>query len=151
MRSMLIGAVLAAASGLLLPQNAPIKMGLWEKTMVTTNGADAPSTMKAKSCVTPATWQEMVANASKQHEGCTINSVKTAHGYTFTGSCTMPHVTMVMNGSSTVQDSEHIGSESHTTMTMNGQKKQVDSHSMSRFLGADCGNVKPGEPEIEGK
>jgi hypothetical protein len=151
MRSMLIGAVLAASSGLLLAQNAPIKMGLWEKTMVTTTGADAPSTMKARSCVTPATWQEMVANASKQHEGCTIDSVKTARGYTFSGSCTTTHVTMVMHGSSTVEDSEHIVSESHTAMTMNGQKKQVDSHSTSRFLGADCGNVMPGKPEIEGK
>jgi hypothetical protein len=151
MRLKLIGAVLAVSSGLLLAQSAPIKMGLWEKTMVTTSGTGAPSTLKARSCIDPATWQEMVANVSKQHEGCTINTVKTANGYTFSGSCTMAHTTIVMNGSSTVQDSEHIVSESHSTTTVNGQKKQMDSRSTSRYLGADCGNVMPGKPEVESK
>jgi hypothetical protein len=150
MRSTIILAVLATSSGVLLAQSAPIKMGLWEKKMVTTGGTGAPTTMTAKSCINPEAWQEMVGNLSKQHEGCTTNTVKNAHGYTFSGSCTIPHGgTMVMNGTLTIQDTEHIIAESHSTTTNNGQKRQMDSHSTSIFLGADCGNIKPGEPEIE--
>lgn len=150
MRSTIMLAVLATSSAVLLAQSAPIKMGLWEKKMVTTDGTGAPTTMTAKSCINSEAWQEMVGNLSKQHEGCTMNNVKNAHGYTFSGSCTFPHGgTMVTNGTLTIQDAEHIVAESHSTTTNNGQKRQMDSHSMSSFLGADCGTVKPGEPEIE--
>ena len=38
MRSIVITAVLAMGSASLLAQSAPIKMGLWEKTMVTSTG-----------------------------------------------------------------------------------------------------------------
>jgi hypothetical protein len=140
MRSMIILAVLATSSAVLLAQSTPIKMGLWEKKMVTTGGTGAPTTMTAKSCINPEAWQE----------GCTTNTVKNAHGYTYSGSCTFPYGgTMVMNGTLTIQDAEHIVAESHSTTTNNGQKRQMDSHSMSSFLGADCGTIKPGEPEIE--
>jgi hypothetical protein len=150
MRSILIFAALATGSVTLLAQAAPIKMGLWEKKMVTSNGTGAPATMTAKSCINPVEWQELVASLSKQREGCTINNVKSAHGYTFNGSCTLPHgATMVITGSLIIQDDQHIVSESHSTTTTNGQKQQMDSHSTSTFLSADCGKIKPGEPEIE--
>ena len=150
MRSFLILAALATSSTLLLAQAPPIKMGLWEKKMVTSNGTGQPSTMNAKSCINLAAWQEMLAQMSKQHEGCTMNNVKNAHGYTYNGSCAMSHgTTMVINGSLTIQDDQHIVSESHSTTTTDGKKRETDSRSTSTFLGADCGKIKPGEPEIE--
>jgi hypothetical protein len=150
MRSMMIMAVLVAGSASLLAQIAPVKMGLWEKTVVTSNGQGSPATMKAKSCITPEAWQEMVANAQKSHEGCKMNTVKTAHGYTFNGTCNIAQgSSLVMSGSQTIQDSEHIVSESHSTTTMNGKTGKIDIQSTSRFLSSSCGSVKPGEPEIE--
>jgi Protein of unknown function (DUF3617) len=144
MRSILILATLATSSAMLLAQAAPIKMGLWEKKMVTSNGTGSPTTMTANSCINPAAWQEMVAQLSKQHEGCTMNNVKKAHGYSFTGSCTLPYgTTMDINGSLTIQDDQHIVSESHSTTTANGNKRPIDSHSTSTFLSADCGHIKP--------
>ena len=54
-------------------------------------------------------WQRMAANAQKPHDGCTMNTVKTANGYTFNGSCNIPQgPTLVINGSQTIQDSEQI-------------------------------------------
>ena len=150
MRSIVITAVLAIGSASLMAQSAPIKMGLWEKTMVTSNGDGAPATMKAKSCITPEEWQRMVANAQKPHDGCKMNTVKTANGYTFNGTCNIPPgPTMVINGSQTIQDSEHIVSESHSTSTTNGKTRKTDSHSTSRFLSSSCGSIKPGDPEVE--
>jgi hypothetical protein len=150
MRSIAVTAVLAMGSASLLAQSAPIKMGLWEKTMVTSNGDGAPATMKAKSCITPEEWQRMVADAQKPHDGCKMNTVKTANGYTFNGTCNIPQgPTLVISGSQTIQDSEHIVSESHSTSSANGKTRKTDSHSTSRFLSSSCGSVKPGDPEVE--
>jgi hypothetical protein len=150
MRSIVITAVLTIGSASLLAQSAPIKMGLWEKTMVTSNGDGAPATMTAKSCITSEEWQRMVANAQKPHDGCKMNTVKSANGYTFNGTCNFPQgPTLEINGSQTIQDSEHIVSESHSTSTTNGKTRKTDSHSTSRFLSSSCGSVKPGDPEVE--
>jgi len=87
---------------------------------------------------------------SKQREGCTVDQVKNARGYSSTASCkTSDGGTMVTSGSKTIQDAEHIISQSHTTMTTNGQKRMMESKSTSTFLGVDCGKVKPGQPETE--
>lgn len=150
MRSIVITAVLAVGSASLLAQSAPVKMGLWEKTMVTSNGDGSPTTMKAKSCITPAEWQQMMANAQKSHDGCKMNTVKTTNGYTFNGTCNIAQgSSLVMNGAETFQDSEHIAAESHSTTTMNGKTRKLDIRSTSRFLSSSCGSVKPGDPEIE--
>jgi hypothetical protein len=141
--------LIAMSSGVLLAQSAPIKIGLWEKKMVMSGGSGVPETLTAKDCITPATWEQMLANASKQHAGCTINNVKTAHGYTFSGTCVSAHVNTSFKGSTTIQDSEHILSDTHMSMNMNGQTHQSDSHSISRYLGPDCGAIKPGDPEVE--
>ena len=154
MRAKFFALIFLAATGVALGQGTalqppPIKMGLWEKTMETTGGAGGPATFKAKSCITPASWQEMVGNASKQPAGCTNNITRTAHGYSFSGSCNLAHVSSVFSGSSTIQDSEHIVSETHSTITHNGQKHESQTHSTSHYLGSNCGTVKPGEPEVE--
>lgn len=137
-------------STLLSAQTAPVKMGLWEKTLVMTGGPAGDRTIKAKSCVTPDTWKEMVGNASKQQSGCTNNIAQNAHGYTFDGTCTLQGGgSVVIHGTTTIQDSDHIVSETHSTSTRNGQKHDVNMHSTSRFLSSDCGKVKPGDPEVE--
>jgi Protein of unknown function (DUF3617) len=150
MRSLVLIVALAGYSGTMFAQAAPVKMGLWEKKMTMDTGTGAPRQLVSKSCITPETWQEMVANMSKPREGCTVNNLKNAHGYTFNATCKTPNGgTMVTNGSETIQDSQHIVAESHTIMTANGQKRQMDSKSTSTFLGADCGQIKPDEPESE--
>ncbi len=151
MRSLVLIAALAGSSGIMFAQVAPIKMGLWEKKMTMDMGTGAPRQIASKSCITPESWQEMVGNMSKPHEGCTVDNVKNARGYTFTATCKTPGGgTMVTRGSETIQDPQHIIAESHSTMTTNGQKREMESKSTSTYLGADCGRIKPGEPEMEG-
>jgi hypothetical protein len=150
MRSLVLIAALAGCSGILFAQAVPVKMGLWEKKMTMDVGTGTPRQLVSKSCITPESWEEMVENISKPHEGCTVDNVKNAHGYTFTATCKTPSGgTMVTSGSATIQDSQHIVSQSHTMMTTNGQKREMESKSTSTFLGADCGKIKPGEPESE--
>ena len=151
MRSLVLIAALAGSSGIMFAQAAPVKMGLWEKKMTMDMGSGTPRQLVSKSCITPESWQEMVGNMSKPHEGCTVDNVKNAHGYSFTATCKTPGGgTMVTQGSATIQDSQHIVSESHSTMTTNGQKREMESKSTSTFLSADCGKIKSDEPETEG-
>jgi Protein of unknown function (DUF3617) len=150
MRQVLLITVLAACHGIVLAQAAPIKMGLWEKTMTMDMGNGTPRKIVSKSCITPDAWREMVGNMSKEREGCTSNHVQNGGGYTFTATCKPSDGgTMVTSGSETIQDSEHIVAQSHTTMTTHGQKREMQSKSTSRFLGVDCGKIKPGEAETE--
>jgi hypothetical protein len=150
MRFLVMAAMFGLGSACLLAQSAPIKMGLWEKTMVTSNGDGAPATMRAKSCITPQAWQEMMASMQKPHDGCKINNVKTANGYSFNGTCNLPGgASMAISGTQTIPDSEHIVSESHSTSTSNGKTRKIDTHSTSRFLSSSCGSVKPDDPEVE--
>jgi hypothetical protein len=150
MRSWVVIAALAGCSGILFAQAAPIKMGLWEKKMTMNMGTGTPTTIASRSCVTPETWRELVANMSKQPEGCTVDNVKNARGYTFTATCKTPNGgTMVISGGATIPDPEHILGQSHTVMTTGAQKRVMETKSTSTFLGADCGKVKPDAPEIE--
>jgi hypothetical protein len=150
MRRLAMLSVLAASSVVVLAQSAPIKMGLWEKKMTMNMGTGTPQNINSKSCITPETWQEMVENMGKQREGCSIDQQKNAHGYTFTATCkTSGGGTMVTTGSANISDSEHIVSQSHTDVTTNGKKRTMDMKSTSTFLGADCGKIKPDEPETE--
>lgn len=143
MRLHVTAAILATASLTLLAQSAPVKMGLWEKTMVTSIGSGSPETMTAQSCITPEAWQRMTANIQKQHDGCTMNVVKTANSYSFSGTCSAGKGPAQISGSETIKDSEHIVAESHSVMTMNGVTRKLDTRSTSRFLSANCGSVAP--------
>jgi hypothetical protein len=150
MRSLVLIAALAGYSGVVFAQAAPVKMGLWEKKMTLDMGTGTPQQLASKSCVTAATWQEMVGNMSKPREDCTVDKVKNARGYTFKATCKTPSGgTMVTSGSTTIQDSQHIVSESHTVMTANGKKREMVSKSTSTFLGADCGKITSNNPESE--
>jgi hypothetical protein len=62
---MLIAVVLGLGCASLPAQNLPVKMGLWEKTIVSSTGEGSPTTVTAKSCLTPQVWQQMMANAQK--------------------------------------------------------------------------------------
>ena len=69
------------------------------------------------------------------------NAMKNAHGYSFTATCkTSSGGTMVTRGSETIQDSQHIVSESHTVMTRNGKARdgvEIHEHLPGRRLRQD--------------
>src|ERR1035441_1373602 len=114
MRVLLLTAIAVVFCGGAFAQAPPIKMGLWEKNMTTDNGDGSPAILKSKSCVTPAEWQEMEKSFTKQREGCSIQTSKTAKVYTFNGTCNIGETQLVINGSTSIPDAEHIVSESHS-------------------------------------
>ena len=150
MRSLLLIVVLAGYSGVVFAQAAPVKMGLWEKKMTMDMGTGEPRQINSKSCVTPESWQEMWWAIRRSRMKVARSTGSRMLGYTFTSTCKTPNRgTMVTSGSETIQDSQHIVSESHTVVTENGNKRQMEVKSTSSFLSGDCGKIKPGEPESE--
>ena len=140
-----MGIVCSVASA----QNPPVKMGLWEGTRITTPAGAEPATVKTQICVTPETFERSLGMMTKQQPGCTINTVKTAKGYTFDGSCSLPNGgSMQLHGMESIDDSEHTSGSSHSTMTMNGKTMESDSKRTSKFVSSSCGAVQPGKPVV---
>ena len=120
--------------------------------MTMDTGTGTSQNINSKSCVTPETWQAMVGNMGKQHEGCTIDQQKTAHGYTFTGTCkTSDGGTMVTSGSANIPDSEHIVSQSHTGSDHWRGQEADHGYEVHKHLprGRLRSEIKPDEPETE--
>jgi len=124
----------------------PIKAGLWE-TQVSLNHA-APVTQKA--CFTAGTTlgDYLTASNKSANAQCTVtNKAASAHGIAFDNVCTS--ATMSTKGHIDFQsmDSEHFSGSSHTTVTgsVNGKPidMTLDKTFTAKFVGADCGAVKP--------
>jgi hypothetical protein len=164
----------------------PIKPGLWESQISSTNtmslppeveakiaampaaqqaqvrsmmggsaGGSAPTSVTSKSCVAAQTSMDALLNQQQNRSGmkCTFtNRVQTADGASFDTSCTTPQGTA--NGHSTfhMTDDEHVNGTTHMTldMTSNGRTMQatIDSTYTTKYLGADCGDVKPGSAAV---
>lgn len=150
MRFLVLGLVLVSTSSALVAQAPPVKLGLWEKSIVTSGTKGIPSTEKAKACVTADSWKLMFNMPSKEHLDCSVNAVKTAKGYTFIASCSKgPGTYIITQGRASIPDSEHIVTESHTQTTIHGKTTQVDSQSTSHYVEDSCGETKPTDPQIE--
>ncbi len=169
MRKMVLSGLVVAAGQLAWAQSAPpIKMGLWQNTATVTTtmhlppemaaqmnapgGAMAmpPRTVETKTCHTAADWEKSFANS--QARNCTItNKLMTAKGMSLDLTCTEPGQGKAVAHMDAVFDSpEQVHSTMHMTFVQDsaaqhgaGTSTTMDVKSESRYLSADCGNVKP--------
>ena len=80
---------------------------------------------------------------------CTFsNRQETANGASFDTSCSMERGTMKGHSDFDMTDDEHVGGTTHLEGTMASQRggtvsMKIESTSTSKYLGADCGDVKP--------
>lgn len=139
----------------------PIKMGLWESevTVSMTSMDNMPSdaapssgdTRVQRSCMTPDTWKKdmQAMQAHQQNVSCTAaNMRQDAHLMSFDEECTSQQ-----GYSTSVHVEMHLDSDQsmHGTanMKMTGpafpQGMSMRSSIKSKFLNADCGDLKPGE------
>lgn len=153
-------AALASAQTITPP---PMKMGLWqtEITMQMSgmpNGGGPPAhTVVSQSCLTPDTWKDSLQNLqNRQHRqgDCAPSNVQQdGHHYSADLQCTTQqgftataHIDMQfdsdesMHGTSVATMS---GGNAQMNMTMSSTIK-------SKFMGSDCGDVKPGQGKVLG-
>lgn len=147
-----------------ISETPPVTMGLWQtETTGTVSGVEnTPMAAMAtalgrghvvQSCLTPEKWKSDIQgfNARQQHE-CTLSNLhQDAHGVSFDETCQSgrggtnnAHVDIV------IDNAEH----SHGTVAMKianpalPQPITITTSMVSHYLGASCGDVKPGEGKM---
>ena len=167
--------MLGAATGqVALAQSAPpIKMGLWADTATVTTTTHLPPEVAAKInapggvmtlpprvintniCHTAADWTRSIAGAN-QAKNCTMtNKVVTAKGMSMDMTCTVPnqgtstgHIDAVFDSPEQVHSTVHMAfTGAPKAQNGAGMSTTVDIKSESHYVSADCGDVKPLEPQ----
>ena len=141
----LIGILLLFAAACSFGQNLPIRDGLWENTVLDDDGSVA---VRSLNCITQKSIADMIVKANN-HPGCTVTGQNiTSHSITVDVSCTRPHVQTGAHSLIELLDPEHCRGTTTMRMTINGKSSESTTKSTSHFVKSDCGNIKPGNPEI---
>ncbi|HKO20833.1 MAG TPA: DUF3617 domain-containing protein [Acidobacteriaceae bacterium] len=114
-------------------------------------GGGKPTTSTNKSCVAPNTTIDSLLNQQTQRNGpmqCTVsNRSISSSGGSFDTTCTGAGSTATAHVEFTRLDDEHATGKMHMTMnsTRNGKTMSGSSDSTLKYkyIGADCGDVKP--------
>lgn len=137
----------------------PVKMGLWQtETSTSMPGMEnmpaghGKRTTVTQGCLTPDTWKsefQRIQNA--QSSNCKVsNTRQDSHSLSFDETCTSDQYNTTAHFEGLFDNDEHMhgsgkvqitGAASPQGMTMN---MTLTSH----YLGASCGNVKPGEGKV---
>ena len=144
-----------ATSGLLAgffqtPMAPPMKLGLWETTASTQMQMPGMQmrarTTKVRSCATAESWNRAFGQ-SRQNKDCTlVNENRTATHYSFDLSCSSSNATG--HGEMDFGDGTTGHGTMHMVVNTGGKVLTMDTSWESKYMGADCGSVAPGSPEI---
>lgn len=144
----LTGILLLCATACAFGQTLPVKEGLWENTVFEDDGSVS---MRTLDCVTQKSFAETMSKANK-HPGCTVtNQNISSHGFVIDVSCNITNIQSRVHSVLELIDPEHQRTTITMTMTMNGKSENSTTKSTGHFIKADCGKVKPGDPEILSK
>jgi len=156
-----------------LPATPPVKMGLWESSITSTIGGmtippevaarlqamgrpvpgSTPHTTVTQSCMTKEEWAKSFEKMNNNEAKCTYTnrnftsekisfdmSCASEHGGVFTG-----HFEMLIDNDEHTHGSAHMKGEAGQG---GGQPMTFDTTLSSHYLGADCGDVKPGDAKV---
>ena len=137
------------------PAVPPVKMGLWEGSVVSKmSGEGLPPQMAAmgkrtsvvRSCYTPESYAKAMASNQQQRDCTKTNEVWGANTWSFDLSCRSG--TGTGHFEMTFDDKENAHGSMHMSTNFGGHAMQSDSTMKMHYLGADCGKVSPDKPEI---
>jgi hypothetical protein len=146
-----VAALVLAGPSTLLAQlsDLPLKPGLWEAHVSVKAGA-TNNDVVGKSCFTAGTTLGDYLTASNKGSGaqCSIsNKVQSSHGIAYDTACTGPGMSSKGHMDFQLAGTESFSGTSHTTVTGNMQGKPInmviDKTFSAKFLGSNCGDVKP--------
>jgi hypothetical protein len=122
----------------------PIKMGLWEATVTTAMGGTG---LKTRTCLTAQDYREQLAHLP---QGCTLSNVqKTSTSMSGDVKCNMSNGAS-SSGHIDVQfpDPSTVHATIKVTTTVQGQSMPITITTDSRFIGADCEDLEPGQSKV---
>jgi hypothetical protein len=121
-----------------------------QQAMVRQNMGGKPTSSTIQSCIASQATMDQFLNSQQQRTGmkCTFtNRQQTATGTSFDTSCTMQQGTAAGHSQFTFVDDEHVTGQTHMTVNMTSAKgsaqSTIDSTMSMKYVGADCGSVKP--------
>ncbi len=146
------GAGLLLAGFFQLPSTPPMKLGLWESTSSMTMNIPGmtgpgrpPIVTKSRNCVNAETWAKAFTDSGRAGS-CSRTNEKYAAGHlSFDMAC--PNVSGTGHGEMNFAAGAGQG-KVHLDMNMAGRAVSSDMVIESHYVGADCGTVVPGKPEI---
>lgn len=94
----------------------------------------------SKEMLDTGAWQQATADT-----GCTMNYLSTS-GSTWKWHSSCPALSAESDGEITFTNAESYQSKITTTTTLRGQTRTTTRVMQSKFLGADCGDIKPVTP-----
>jgi len=116
-------------------------------------GGGQPMVTTRQECVAPQTTMDSMLNRAQQSSGmtCTLtNKTQTANGASFDISCTGAMGAAKGHTEFRRVDDDHVTSSSHMTVTATSHgttnNMTIDAATTAKFVGADCGDVKPFTP-----
>jgi hypothetical protein len=128
----------------------PVKAGLWETHVIVKAGPSTIDSGPARACFSAGTTMGDYLTASNKGTGakCSIgNKVSTARVISYDTACSGEGVASKGHVDVQLTDAEHFSGSSHTTVTRTTNGKGVDTTIdktfSAKFLGSDCGSVKP--------
>ncbi len=155
-----------------LPATPPVKMGLWESSITSTIGGITippdvaarlqamgrpvpgitPHTTVTQSCMTKEEWAKSIEKWNNNEAKCTYtNRDFTSQKFSFDMSCASEHGGVFTGHfEMLVDDDEHTHGTAHMKGETGqaGQPMTIDTTLSSHYLGADCGDIKPGDAKI---
>jgi hypothetical protein len=142
-------------------ETPPIKMGLWQTETSTSmagteNGAghegDDKHTSVVQGCLTPETWKnEFQKIQSEQSGNCSAtNTHQDSHSLSFDETCKSDQYNTTVHFEALFDNSEHMHGtvKVHITGAAFPQGMTMNMALTSHYLGANCGDVKPGEGKV---
>ena len=147
-KALVMGGLLTG--GFQAPMAPPMKLGLWETTSSTKMnmpGMDmAARSTKVRSCATAESWNKAFGQGRQNKDCKPVNEKRTATSFSFDLSCSSS------NATGHVEMDFVDATKGHGTMHMvvntSGKALTMDTTWESTYVGADCGSVSPGSPEI---
>ncbi len=149
---LVVGVALLALSSVSRAQveGLPIKPGLWENTMNNPMGGGAGTITRQVCYTAKMTVDQYVAQVAQRTPGfqCTMSNQKvTASSVSADQACTGQGMTVKSHLEVSLPDPDHMISNTHIDMTgsMQGRPMNMsrDIAVTGKFIGADCGTVKP--------
>lgn len=119
-----------------------VKPGLWEARSVDDDG----TVSRTRECLTIEQLKQITQVHDSAHCKITVASA-TAKQTVADVACISGRGNLTSHIQREVVDDEHMRSSISTQSTLGGKPRSSTIKSEARFVGANCGNIKPGEPE----
>jgi hypothetical protein len=127
-----------------------------QQAMIRSRMGGTPTTITTRSCAAEQTSMDQLLNQAQQkNTKCTLtNRVQTSDGASFDINCVTPQGTASGHAEFHVADSDHVTGSIHMTVDATGKSgggamhMTVDNTMSTKYMGTDCGTVKPGAAEV---